>query len=268
MPTWLISSGLKTRESHRVWRIEGLGSLRAGKKSDILQCIGATIGRVAAAQQATVVVLDMAAIIHMVRPIRAKTFSEYVIFQIVPFLESQVTNDTQRMDAICDSYPPEDNLKAHAQQRRGNRPRTRVGDGSTPIPKWNSGFLKNEDNKKDLFSFSVRRICKSDLNGTLVLSTYFDGVLTNRNFDISGLQPCNQAEADTRILLHLVNAAVHGHSKAYVRTVDSEIVVLALRFFDTLGLSELWRALVPERSIATFQFTHFTQVLVHQSPSH
>ena len=71
------------------------GSLRAGKKSDILQCLGATTGRVAAAQQATVVVLDMAAIIHMVRPTRAKTFSEYVTFQIVPFLVSKVTNDTQ-----------------------------------------------------------------------------------------------------------------------------------------------------------------------------
>ena len=115
------------------------GSLRAGKKPDILQC------------------------------------------QLVPFLESQVTNDTQRMDAVWDSYPPEDNLKAHSQQRRGNRPRTRVGDGSTPIPKseWNSGFLKNEDNTRDLFSFISRQICKSDLNGTLLLSTYFDGVLTN-----------------------------------------------------------------------------------------
>ena len=218
------------------------GSLRAGKKSDILQCLGATNGRVAAAQQTTVVVLDMAAIIHMVRPTRAKTFSEYVTFQIVPFLVSQVTNDTQRMDAVWDSYPPEDNLKAHAQQRRGNGPRTRVGDGSTPIPKseWNSGFLKNEDNKKELFSFISRDICKSDINGTLLLSTYIDGVLTNRNFDVSGLQPCNQAEADTRVLLHLANAAVQGHSKAYVPTVDSDIVVLALRFFDTLGLSELW----------------------------
>ena len=206
------------------------GSLRAGKKSDILQCIGATTGRVGAAQQATVVVLDMAAIIHMVRPTRAKTFSEYVTFPIVPFMESQVTNDTQRMDA-----------------------------------EWNSGFLKNEDNKKELFSFISRQICKSDVNGTLLLSTYFDGLLTNRHFDISGLQPCNQAEADTRILLHLANAAMHGHSKAYVRTVESEIVVLALRFFDTLGLLELW---VPERSIATFQFTHFTQVLVRQTPSH
>ena len=65
-------------------------------------------------------------------------------------------------------------------------------------------------------------------------------MLTNRNFDVSGLQPCNQSEEDPRILLHLHNAAVHGHSKGYVRTVDSDIVVLALRFFDTLWLSELW----------------------------
>ena len=190
------------------------GSLRAGKKPDILQCLGATTGRVDAAQQATVVVLDTATIIHMVRPIRAKTFSEYVTFQIVPFLESQVTNDTQRMDAVWDTYQPEDNLKAHSQQRRGNRPRTTVGDGSTPIRKseWNSGFLKNEDNTKELFSFISRQICKNDVNGTLLLSTYFDGVLTNRNLEVSGLQPRNQAEADTRILLHPANAAVHGHS--------------------------------------------------------
>ena len=79
------------------------GPLRAGKKADILLCLGATTGRVAATQQVTVVVLDMAAIIHMVRPTRAKTFSEYVTFQIVPFLESQVTNDTQRMDTVWDS---------------------------------------------------------------------------------------------------------------------------------------------------------------------
>ena len=91
----------------------------------------------------------------------------------------------------------------------------------------NSGFLKNEYNKKELFSFISRQICKSDVNGTLPLSIYFDDVLTNRNFDVSGLQPCNQAEADTRILLHLANAAVHGHSKAYVCMVDSDIVVLA-----------------------------------------
>ena len=247
------------------------GSLRAEKKADTLQCLGATTGRVAGAQQATVVVLDMAAIIHMVRPTRAKTFSEYVTFQIVPFLESKVTNDTQRMDAVWDSYPPEDISKVHAQQRHGNGPRTGVGDGSTPIPKseWNSGFLKNEDNKNELFSFISRQICKSDENGTLLLSTYFDGVLTNRHFDVSGIQSCNQAEVDTRILLHLANTAVHGHSKAYVRTVDSDIVVLALRFFDILRLSEMWVGFGTGKKYRDIQFHSLhAGLLVRQSPSH
>ena len=182
-----------------------------------------------------------------------------------------MTHDTQRMDAVWDSYSPEENLKAHAQQRRGNGLRRRVGDGSTPILKseWNSGFLKNEDNKKELFSFISRQICKSDVNGTLLLSTYFGGVLTNSNFDVSRLQPCNHAEADTRILLHLANAAVHSYSKAYM------FVRWIATFFSWCsgasihsGYHSCGWALVPERSIATFQFTHFTQVLVRQSPSH
>ena len=48
----------------------------------------------------------------------------------------------ERIDAAWDNYSEEMNLKALTQQRRGNGPRTRIGDGSTPIPKreWNSGL--------------------------------------------------------------------------------------------------------------------------------
>ena len=61
------------------------------------------------------------------------------------FQESQITDDIQRMDAVWDSYPPEDSLKAHAQQRRENKPRTRVGDGTTQIPKiWMEQWLPEE----------------------------------------------------------------------------------------------------------------------------
>ena len=76
------------------------GSLRFGTKSDILQCINAPTGRSAAAKQATVVVLDMAAVIHMVRPTTAKTFSEYVSLHIVPFLEAQMKSRAQCIDAV------------------------------------------------------------------------------------------------------------------------------------------------------------------------
>ncbi|CAB4011645.1 Hypothetical predicted protein [Paramuricea clavata] len=125
-------------------RLADQGSLRAGTKSDVLECLNAPTGCVSAATHATVVVLDMAAVILMVRSTTAKTFNKYVSLNIIPFLEAQMKNTTQRIDAVWDNYPEENNLKALTQQRRGNGPRTRVGDGSTPIPKrrltWTESF--------------------------------------------------------------------------------------------------------------------------------
>ena len=54
------------------------GSLRSGNKSDIIECLKAPTGRAAEAKVATVVVLDMAAVVHMVRPTSAHTFRDYV----------------------------------------------------------------------------------------------------------------------------------------------------------------------------------------------
>ena len=102
------------------------------------------------ARLAPIVELDMAAVVHMVRPTSAKTFAEYATQHIVPFLEYQITPTVERIDAIWDNYP-EGNLKSLTHQRRGTGLRTRIGDGHTQIPKheWNSGFLKNEENKKE-----------------------------------------------------------------------------------------------------------------------
>ena len=152
-----------------------------------------------------------------------------------------MTPTVARIDAIWDNYP-EDSLKSLTHQRRGTGPRTRIGDGHTRIPKhdWNSGFLKNKDNKKELFSFLSEEIVKKDLGGKLLLSTKSESVVSNRPSDVSALQHCNHSEADTRIFLHLADAVAQGHQRAYIRTVDSDVVVLAIRFFSTLGLSELW----------------------------
>ena len=94
------------------------------------------------------------------------------------FQESQITNDTE---AVWDSYPPVDNLKAHAQQRRGI-----VNDGNMPIAKseWSSGFVNNVDNvKMSCCHLSAGRSARRHewKFGTHLLNTHFDGVLTNRN---------------------------------------------------------------------------------------
>ena len=78
------------------------------------------------------------------------------------------------------------------------------------------------------------------MGGKLFLSTRFETVLSIKHCDLTTLQPCNYSESDTRILLHLAHAAKQGHTTAYVRTMDSDVVVLTIRFFESLSLSELW----------------------------
>ena len=117
----------------------------------------------------------MAAVVDMVRPTSAHTFRDYVSQHLVPFVQSQVT----RVDAVWDTYP-EDNLKTLTHQHRGLGPRTRIGDGNTRIPKqdWNTGFLKNTDNKRELFPFLSTQLVKQDLGGRLLLSTYLQTVIS------------------------------------------------------------------------------------------
>jgi hypothetical protein len=135
------------------------GSLRAGTKSDVPECLNTPTGCALAATQATVVMLVMAALIHMVHPTTAKTFNEYVLLNIIPFLEDQMKNTTQCIDHVWHNLPEDNNLKALAQQRRGNDPRTRVDDGSTTIPKreWNSGFLRMWRTKRGCSHSSAQR---------------------------------------------------------------------------------------------------------------
>ena len=78
------------------------------------------------------------------------------------------------------------------------------------------------------------------MDGILLISTESEKVLSNKPFDVSALQTCNHAEADTRIILHLAHASSQGHDKAFVRTINSDMIVLVIAFYEQLGLSELW----------------------------
>ena len=103
----------------------------------------------------------------------------------------------------------------------------------THIPKkdWNTGFLKNISNKSELFPLLSEQLIKHDL------STNLQSVLSNKQADISGLQPCNHTEADIGILLHLAYSANQGHQVTLVSTVDSDVVILAIHWFSSLDLS-------------------------------
>ena len=82
------------------------GKLRTGTKSQILGCLPSMsgYGHDPTPKQASVVILDMAAVIHMVRPTRANVLGEYTSMHLLPFMESQKTPRTTKIDAVWDCY--------------------------------------------------------------------------------------------------------------------------------------------------------------------
>ena len=111
---------------------------------------------------------------------------------------------------------------------------------TTEIPgNWQS-FLRLDENERELFGFLANEVTKEETEN-LIISTIGSSVITNRSFDnVSTLCPSNHEEADTRMLLHAANASQSGIGKVMIRTVDTDVVVIALGMFSSLNLSELW----------------------------
>ena len=62
-----------------------------------------------------------------------------------------------------------------------------------------------------------------------MISTDSSNVLTSSYMqDISSLQPCTHEEADSTMLLHVVDCAHQGMERMMVRTTDTDILVLAV----------------------------------------
>ena len=84
-------------------------------------------GRSKTVKETTVVILDMAAVIHIIKPQRARIFGEYTQMQLLPYMQSHMTENTSRVDAIWDTYQ-EASLKSQTRAKRGETSsrRTRV----------------------------------------------------------------------------------------------------------------------------------------------
>lgn len=133
-------------------------------------------------------------------------------------------------------------LKATARSKRGKGIRRRVKP-DTKIPGNWVAFLRVDENKQELFHFLTDQLATTDLGLGQVIWTKGDSVVCNgRREDTSDLLPCNHKEADTRLVLHAADAAKCGFEKVMLRTVDSDVVVLAIATFHDLSLSELWVA--------------------------
>ena len=229
-----------------------LGSkMRLGNKADLLHCLESVVPDSPASHEADyvpdiavvdAVFLDAAAIIQILSPGTAKTFQDYANSVFVPYVLSQLQK-TRRVDIIWDRYLP-DSLKGTTRQKRGRGVRRRVSPNTT-IPKNWKDFLRADENKTELFSFLSQQVAiLSPKDGKEIYATCGRNVLCSpAQCDLSNLTPCSHEEADTRLLLHVSDAVQKGAKKVMIRTVDTDVLVIAVAGFMKINPDEMWIAL-------------------------
>ena len=174
----------------------------------------------------------------MLKPIGVTTFEQYAQDIFKPYIMSQLNAD-DRVDIVWDTYKV-DSLKSSTREKRGKGIRRRVTP-STAVPKNWQDFLRVDDNKEELFHYlsQVSSAWASDSNKEIVVTDGIEVLVSPVRYTTS-LAPCLYEGADTRMFVYAADAASRGHKKMIVRTVDTDVVVLAVSVFEQLGIDELW----------------------------
>jgi len=215
------------------------GKLRIGSKSDLLSCLthlNSSDLPDLAALAVDAYVLDGAVIVQMLSPGTSKTFADYRDNIFIPHIRSYLKRST-RVDVVFDVYSPS-SLKAGCREKRGTGLRTRVL-ANTKLPSNWHQFLLVDENKQELFHFLADVSIACDANLVLVTDGESARCLAGQ-INLNDVSPCTQEEADTRIVLHCCHASKHGAKRIAIRTVDTDVVILAISFFHELMLTELW----------------------------
>ncbi|KAK3728106.1 hypothetical protein QZH41_014263 [Actinostola sp. cb2023] len=217
--------------------------LLPSKKSELAECLQSfTTPQSKMPDDVDAIIVDGAVVVNMIKPRSQRTFADYSTQSFLPYVQSQLRH-VKRVDIVWDEYF-ETSLKATTRDKRGLGSRRRV-QPNNPLPRNWQQFLRNDENKRELFRFLAE--CASVLGGEKqVITTYGSEVLcTPPRDDTSTLSPCTQEEADTRMILHAADAIQQGYRKVVLRTVDTDVLVLATAFAGQLQdkLAQVWLAL-------------------------
>ena len=200
-----------------------LRPLRPSKKSDVLYLLAKD--QEAPPNFFDAIVFDGAAVVHLLPGTNIGTFDEYADNVFIPYILKQLERSV-RVDVVWDVYIS-DSIKASTRERRGKGIRRKVSGENKMPAKW-MDILRDESNKQELFAFLSSKIVAYDefTEGKKVYATSDKSVLPKETDHMA--QPCDHEEADTRLLLHLIDALNKGQKSCLVRTVDTDVVVILI----------------------------------------
>ena len=155
------------------------GLIRTGKKCDLLDCLPSNETTSNDSPKVDAKVFNGPAVVHYLQSGTCATFDDYANDVFVPYMVNELSK-VSRVDIVWDIYRP-DSLKGTTRERRGTGTRRRVH-ASTRIPgNWQS-FLRNDENKQELFRFlATKCIHYQNADEKEIYSTFEDEVLGSSN---------------------------------------------------------------------------------------
>ena len=215
--------------------------MRPGTKVDILTCItNESSITVSLPENVTYECLDGAVIVHLIKGRKGTPFLDYAQKQFIPFIEKRLKRVSQ-LDIIFDQYF-EHSIKSMTREKRASCGTSiRIKNiRKRMIPKDWAAFLREDKNKEELFSLLAEEISKIVVVGKTILVTSKENVKKTDDTNVDTLQPCKIEEFDCRFPLHLYHAVQNGHKNLLVKTVDTDIIIVAIARFKEIGCETLY----------------------------
>ena len=222
------------------------GKMRCTNKSTLLGCLEDVRQNYSSRPMVDAIIIDGAAAVHILTPRDCTDFGSYAQKVFLPFIDSKIQCSALRTDLVWDVYM-KDSLKANTREKRGSGARRRVAT-DTKIPQnWND-FLRNSDNKSELFRFLSHQ-CMSLQTEKIMVATLDEQIVTNRQEwgELHHIAQCTHEEADTRVILHAVNAKKTGCQKILIQTLDTDVVILSIAAFQIIKPQEFWLEFCPPK---------------------
>jgi len=227
-------------QSHPAALSDG-GKLHTCQKSHLTTILESQVTTPEAEPDTDTIIIDGAALVNSLPPRSSKTFEEYAMLDVLPRIQAYSTK-YKRTDIVFDVYRPS-SLKAETRSKRGRGVRRRVT-GKGKIPSNWRNFLRENDNKAELFNFLADKIARVATPNVVIVTKEEDAV-SNRTINLAGVALCSHEEADTRIFVHARHATEAGSKVIMVKASDTDVVVIAvsvLQALQELGLQQLWVA--------------------------
>lgn len=192
----------------------------AGKKSSLLPRLK-TLGQ-CTRQTSEGLIFDLSALVHQVCPkASGKPLSE---FPSLICSSIEAISNSHKSSAVCvvsDRYDLKNHMKQSSASNSSKSSQVRLSPDFVLPPKMQSDFLRNLQNKDQLYTYLCPQIYE-------ILKTKFRIVrVTNKSATLGGtMAPSNHLEADYKMVLYVEELLRLGITDITIRTGDTDVVVI------------------------------------------